>query len=196
MATHAERRAATRGAVLAAATDLFARQGFAATTVDEIAAAAGVAKGAVYHHFDTKETLFEAVFDETSRGLAARLAAAAPKQPQDALQALAAGARAYFAACVEPRTFQIVLKDGPPVLGWARWRDIDMRDFGHVVPRALKAAIKQGLITEQPVEPLARLIIGGITEVAMACAESSNPSRTAEQHVRALERLLEGLRPR
>jgi len=109
---------------------------------------------------------------------------------------LAAGARAYFAACAEPATFRIILKDGPLVLGWARWREIDMRDFGHFVPRALKAAMKQGLIAKQPVEPLARLIVGAITEAAMACAESDNPARTGKQHVSALETLLEGLRLR
>jgi len=196
MATHAERRAVTRGAVLRSANELFSGQGFAATTIDDIAAAAGVAKGAVYHHFSTKEVLFEAVFDDTSRAVAQRLAKAAPAEPVDILKRLAAGARAYFAACAEPATFRIILKDGPLVLGWARWREIDMRDFGHFVPRALKAAMKQGLIAKQPVEPLARLIVGAITEAAMACAESDNPARTGKQHVSALETLLEGLRLR
>src|SRR5258706_6256167 len=63
MARQEERRAATRGAVMRAAQKLFESKGFSATTMDEIAAAAGVAKGAVYHHFPSKEELFEAVFE-------------------------------------------------------------------------------------------------------------------------------------
>ena len=196
MVRQSERREATIGAILAAARKLFATEGFDAVSIDGIAAKAGVAKGAVYHHFSTKEVLFEAVFDDTSRAVAQRLAKAAPAEPVDILKRLAAGARAYFAACAEPATFRIILKDGPLVLGWARWREIDMRDFGHFVPRALKAAMKQGLIAKQPVEPLARLIVGAITEAAMACAESDNPARTGKQHVSALETLLEGLRLR
>ena len=54
MAKQAERRAATSEAILASARRLFGTQGFAATTMDEIAEAAAVAKGAVYHHFKTK----------------------------------------------------------------------------------------------------------------------------------------------
>lgn len=196
MVTHAERRTATRSAVLNAATELFSRSGFAATTMDEIAAAAGVAKGAVYHHFPTKEALFEEVFDETSRALADRLVQSRIERPADLLSAIVAGCRAYFALVVEPATFQIILKDGPLVLGWERWREIDTRDFGHLVPHALGIAMAQGLIAPQPVEPLARLIVGGITEVAMACAASDSPATTGEQYVEALESLLEGLRLR
>ena len=69
MAKQAERRAATIEAILKAARRLFGERGFAATTIDDIAAAARVAKGAVYHHFPTKEAVFEAVFDEVSRDL-------------------------------------------------------------------------------------------------------------------------------
>ena len=73
MAKQAERRAATSQAILTAARRLFGTQGFAATTIDEIAAGAGVAKGAVYHHFKTNEAVFEAVFDLVSRELVAEI---------------------------------------------------------------------------------------------------------------------------
>src|SRR5438309_2321942 len=73
MAKQAERRAATSEAILTAARRLFGTQGFAATTMDEIAEGARVAKGAVYHHFKTKEAVFEAVFDLVSRDLVAEI---------------------------------------------------------------------------------------------------------------------------
>src|SRR5260370_40654414 len=69
MGKQAGRRAATTEAILKAGRRLFGEQGFAATTMDDIAEAARVAKGAVYHHFATKETVFEAVVDQGSRDL-------------------------------------------------------------------------------------------------------------------------------
>lgn len=62
--TRAESKAKTRDALLRAANRLFHRNGFAATTVDEIAEEAGVTSGAVYSNFATKEDLFLALIDE------------------------------------------------------------------------------------------------------------------------------------
>ena len=195
MATQAERRATTRGAVLIAAEDLFGRLGFAATTMDQIAAAAAVAKGAIYHHFPTKEAVFEAVFQAASARLAAELARNSAATT-DALALMAQGVRAYFTACAEGPTGQIILKDGPAVLGWERWREIDEEHFGGVVPACLEAAMQAGLIRRQPIEPLARLLTGAITEAAAACNASSDPAATGRTYADALDGLLQGLRTR
>ena len=77
----AERRAATQAKVIEAALRLFGAAGFDAVTVDDIAAAAGVAKGAVYHHFKSKEALFEAVFERASADLAGQIRLARPGPP-------------------------------------------------------------------------------------------------------------------
>src|SRR5579863_3497124 len=100
MATQAERREKTRAAIVKAAKRIFGESGFAATTMDDIAAAAKVAKGAVYHHFKTKEAVFDAVFDETSRELVTEVDRIA-RGETDALAAMAAGTQAYFAACAK-----------------------------------------------------------------------------------------------
>lgn len=193
MAKQAERREATKAAIVAAAGDLFAAQGFADTTVDQIAASAGVAKGAVYHHFPTKEAVFEAVFLATSVALAARVGGAS-KRAADVLDILVEGTRAYFAACAEPATGRIMLKDGPAVLGWERWREIDAEHFMSKMPDLLDAAMRKGLIAKQPAAPLARLLVGAVTEAAVACAAAEDPVATGRAHVRALETLLAGLR--
>ncbi len=195
MVSQAERRAATRGAILKAAEDLFSARGFAATTVDEIAVAAGVAKGAVYHHFPAKESVFEAVFEDVSRALVRRVIAAS-SQARDVLDGMVVGSRAYFAACAEPAMGRIILRDGPAVLGWERWRQIDSEHFGRMIPVALAAAMDQGLLPRQPVDPLARLLVGAVTEAAVACAASSDPAETGRAHVVALETVIEGLRRR
>jgi AcrR family transcriptional regulator len=195
MAKQAERRAATTEAILKAGRRLFGEQGFAATTMDDIAEAARVAKGAVYHHFATKEAVFEAVFDQVSRDLVLEIDRAA-RTERDVLAAMVAGTQRYFAACAEGHTCQIILRDGPAVLGWERWREIDAQHFGGKIPRALAAAMDAGLIARQPVEPLARLLLGAVTEAAVACAGRSDVLKAGGEYSRAFKSLLEALRLR
>jgi AcrR family transcriptional regulator len=195
MAKQAERRAATTEAVLKAGRRLFGEQGFAATTIDAIAEAARVAKGAVYHHFATKEAVFEAVFEQVSHDLVLEIDRAA-RTEKDVLAAIVAGTQHYFAACAKGHTCQIILRDGPAVLGWERWREIDARHFGGKIPRALAAAMDAELIARQPVEPLARLLLGAVTEAAVACAGRSDVVKAGAEYSRAFKSLLEALRLR
>jgi AcrR family transcriptional regulator len=195
MAKQAERRAATTEAILKAGRRLFGEQGFAATTIDDIAEAARVAKGAVYHHFATKEAVFEAVFDQVSHDLVLEVDRAA-RTERDVLAAMVAGTQHYLAACAKGPTGQIILRDGPAVLGWERWREIDARHFGGKMPRALAAAMDTGLIARQPVEPLARLLLGAVTEAAVACAGRADVLKAGGEYSRAFKSLLEALRLR
>lgn len=193
MATQAQRRETTRGAILAAANALFAGRGFSATSVDDIARAAGVAKGAVYHHFPSKEAVFEAVFEAASHSLVGPVIAAAMTAP-DELDSILVGTEAYFRACADPAFARIILRDGPAVLGWQRWREIDAQHFGGLIPASLTSAMRDGLIADQPVEPLGRLLTGAVTEAAVACAAAPDPIATGLAHVAALKGLLNGLR--
>ena len=195
MAKQAERRAATTEAILKAGRRLFGERGFAATTMDDIADAARVAKGAVYHHFTTKEAVFEAVFDLVSRDLVAEVERAT-RTERDVLAAMVAGTQHYFAACAKGPTCQIILRDGPAVLGWERWREIDAQHFGGKFPRALAAAMDAGLIARQPIEPLSRLLLGAVTEAAVACAGRSDVLKAGGEYSRAFKSLLEALRLR
>ena len=195
MAKQAERRAATTEAIVKSARRLFGEQGFAITTIDDIADAAGVAKGAVYHHFATKEAVFEVVFDQVSHDLVLEVDRAA-RTEKDVLAAMVAGTQHYFEACAKGPTGQIILRDGPAVLGWERWRAVDARHFGGKIPRAVAAAMDAGLIARQPVEPLARLLLGAVTEAAVACAGRSDVLKAGGEYSRAFKSLLEALRLR
>lgn len=62
-------RAATREKLQAAAITLFTRKGFAATSVGDIAAAAGVSAGLLYRHYRTKEDLFGDLVEQAAAGL-------------------------------------------------------------------------------------------------------------------------------
>src|SRR6185437_3506340 len=186
MATQAERRERTRAAIVKAAKRTFGERGFAATTMDDIAANARVAKGAVYHHFATKEAVFEAVFEQVSLELVSELDRIS-RAENDPLAAMAAGTQGYFAACAKAPTCQIILRDGPAVLGWERWREIDALHFGGKFPRALIAAMDAGLIARQPIEPLARLLLGAATEAAVACAGRPDVLKAGGEYSRAFK---------
>jgi AcrR family transcriptional regulator len=193
MATQAERREKTQAAIVKAAKRIFGERGFAATTMDDIAAGARVAKGAIYHHFPTKEALFEAVFEQVSLELVSDLDRIS-RAEKDALAAMAAGTQGYFAACSKGATGQIILRDGPAVLGWERWREIDARHFGGKFPRALNAAMDAGLIARQPIEPLARLLLGAVTEAAVAVSAGPDIGKAGTDYARAFRSLLDALR--
>src|SRR5579864_8920974 len=115
--SQAERRAGTVAAILAAAQQLFAKRGFAATTIDDIAGRAGVAKGAVYHHFGSKEEILERVLDGIFVEIAARLRMAAGPS-RDLFETMVKGTEIYLERVTAPEVKRISLVDGPAVLGW------------------------------------------------------------------------------
>ena len=193
MATQAERREKTRASIVKAARRIFGERGFAAATMDDIASGARVAKGAVYHHFATKEAVFEAGFAQGSIDLVADLDRIS-RAENDPLAAMAAGTQGYFAACAKGPTGQIILRDGPAVLGWERWREIDAKHFGGKFPRALAAAMEAGVIAKQPIEPLARLLLGAVTEAAVAVSAGPDIGKTGTDYARAFGSLLDALR--
>lgn len=193
MATQAERREKTRTSIVKAARRIFGERGFAATTMDDIAAGARVAKGAVYHHFPTKEAVFEAVFEQASLDLVSDIERIA-RAEKDPLAVLAAGTEAYFAACAKGPTGQIILRDGPAVLGWEHWRAIDAKHFGGKFHGAIAAAMDTGVIARQPVEPLARLLLGAVTEAAVAVSAGADIGKAGKDYARTFRALLDALR--
>ncbi|MER5257383.1 MULTISPECIES: TetR/AcrR family transcriptional regulator [unclassified Streptomyces] len=187
----AEQRAATRQALLAEGRRGFAADGYHHVVLAEVARAAGVTKGAAYHHFDSKAGLFRAVVSEVQRELGERVAAAA-EQHQDLWEQLRAGCRTFLAAGTDPAVRQILLIDAPTVLGWDEWRTADEESSARHLAEALTALADAGIIDEQPVEPLARLLSGAMNEAALWIARGGDP-QAGEQ---ALDRLLAGLRTR
>ncbi|MFD3675504.1 TetR/AcrR family transcriptional regulator [Streptomyces sp. NPDC058613] len=185
----AEQRAATRQALLAEGRRRFAADGYHQVVLAEVARAAGVTKGAAYHHFDSKAGLFRAVVAEVQRELGERVAAAAVPY-EDLWEQLRAGSRAFLAAGTDPAVRQILLVDAPTVLGWQEWRALDEEASARHLSEALTALAAAGIIADQPVEPLARLLSGAMNEAALWIAGGGDP-QAAE---RALDRLLAGLR--
>ncbi|WP_328944310.1 TetR/AcrR family transcriptional regulator [Streptomyces sp. NBC_00250] len=189
----AEQRAATRRALLAEGRRRFAEGGYHGVVLAEVARAVGVTKGAAYHHFESKEGLFRAVVAEVQGELGERVAAAADEQT-DPWEQLRAGCRAFLAAGSDPAVRQIVLVDAPTVLGWEEWRALDEESSARHLSEALTGLVEAGIVTEQPVEPLARLLSGAMNEAALWLARSGTPAESLEQAVGALDGLLSGIR--
>src|ERR1700722_9348726 len=136
----AEQVAQTRAALVAAGRRLFGEQGFAGTSVEDLAREARVTTGALYHHFSTKTSLFEAVFEEAHAELMAASAQRAGDAP-DEIEALARGFESFLDAVLQPDVQQIIVVDGPAVLGLARFTELDERYALGVTVGALAASV-------------------------------------------------------
>lgn len=189
--TRARQRERTRQALLDTAERLFSRDGYGAVGLPAVVAGAGVTKGALYHQFDGKEALFTAVLERTAERVAERVVAAAAAFPDDPWAQLLAGSRAFLDAATDPATVRIMLVDGPAVLGWAAWRELDERTSGRHLAGALTALVEAGELAPRPVEPLARLLSGAMNELATWLAA---PGGDREQAWAALAGVLDGLR--
>jgi AcrR family transcriptional regulator len=189
----ARQRERSRATLVDEAARLFAARGYAAVGLAEVVRAAGVTKGALYHHFDGKADLFRAVLERVQQDVAARVAAAADAEPDPWAQ-LTAGCRAFLVASTAPEVQQVMLVDGPAVLGWAQWRAIDEAASGRLLEEALTALVEAGVVARQPVAPLTRLLSGAMNEAALWLARSADPAGDLADTWAALTRLLTALR--
>ncbi|HEY3958788.1 MAG TPA: TetR/AcrR family transcriptional regulator [Streptosporangiaceae bacterium] len=188
---HAE---ATRRAVLAAARSLFGRNGYAQTSVDEIAATARVTKGAVYHHFAGKEALFRTVFMQAEAEAEARADEAADPAAAPVDQ-IVARVNAYLDAALDTELRRIVLVDGPAVLGPEGEGSVDQQP-GHVGLRSfIAASAARGQVTGLDPDLLAYLVRGLAWLGGLRIAYASDPAATRAALGQAIDVMLRGLAP-
>ena len=187
------RGAATRAALVRAARELFVERGYAAVGTEEIVARAGVTRGALYHHFVDKRDLFRAVHEELEgelvAGIGERMAGV-----DDPWELIVTGLRAFLDACTDPAIMRVSLLDAPAVLGWQEWRQISERHGMGLVSFGLQNAMDRGVLVPRPVQPLAHLLMGAMSEAAMAIVNSEDPAAAREELEPPLIALLEGLR--
>jgi len=184
---------ATRHALLDAARTLFGQQGYAATSLDQVAAAAKVTKGALYHHFEGKQELFAAVYEQVKREVSER-AATAFLEP-DPWEDLCAGCHAMLDAHLDPPVRRILLRDAQAVLDADTIRRVENR-YGAVVLRgALRRSVRAGVIQPLPLKALALMLTGAILEGCMAIADAEDPNQARADVGDVLTALLQGLRP-
>ncbi len=184
----------TRRALVSAGRTLFVEPGYFAVSIADIVDHAGVgSRGAFYHHFADKVALFRAVFAEVEQDLVLRAIAAPPSG--DRWDRLSQGLHGCLDAALDPEVQRIVLIDGPVVLGWRRLRDIEDAGSISMVEEALRRAISEGTIDEQPVRELAHMLLAAAEEAALMVAHSTDPASAKRTAGAVLDRFLRSLAP-
>src|SRR3954451_23688593 len=189
--SQAERSEATREALIAAARRLFTERGYENVGTEEIVRAAGVTRGALYHHFGDKASLLDAVYGRIEAESTERVARIVlGSELHSPLDAMKAGIAAFLDECAKPELRQIALHDAPAVLGWERWREIGAVNGLGLIEASLAAAVEAGEIRALPLKPLAHLLMGALDEAAMLLARDERP-QSREEVTEVLVALLE-----
>lgn len=185
---------ATRSALLEAATRIFAERGYAHTSLDDVAVAIQATRGAVYHHFDSKQALFEAVIDVLGLETVEQVTAAASAHP-DAWDAALAGIDAFLDRCCDPVYGRLCWQEGPVALGWSRWMECEQQYAYGMTEAFLRAMMQAGYLAPAPLPTLTHLVFNLLGGAGHAIVEAGP---TDQQQVRnecaaLIRRLLSGL---
>jgi AcrR family transcriptional regulator len=183
----------TRAALVSAARKLFAERGFHGTGTHDIVALAGVTRGALQHHFPRKEELFKVVFEEVEQGLIDRANEPDASVVGSAWSQLKSSFGAFLEAATQPEVQRIILIDGPAVLGWTEWRNLEARYGLGVIERAIMDGIAAEQIRPQQPRPLAHLIFAVIEEAALMVANADDPAEARREADVALRTVLSSL---
>jgi AcrR family transcriptional regulator len=184
---------ATRLALLQAARMLFAEQGYHATRIEAVAQAARVTRGALYHHFDDKKALFDAVVVDLQAN-AARLIAQRARAEPDKWRRLKVGTDAFLEVCLDPAYRWLVIQEAPAVLGRRRFQAIDEAYPLGLMTATLTSLQRDGELTFDDPDLLGRMISAMICEAAQLLADSENRDALRARVDEAVERTLAAFR--
>ena len=173
--TQAQRRERTRGALIDAGRALFAERGYAGAGREEIVERAGVTRGAMYHHFNSKEALFQAVYEVVEAELCDAIAKSAMAS-SDPIEQLRLGARAFLDAAATGEVRRIVLLDAPAVLPVDVRRRLSEQYGLGLVREALRHADAAARLNVGPVDALALVVMAVLHEAATAIADGDDPA--------------------
>lgn len=184
-----ERTEVMRAALMAAARTLFVEKSYGETGTPEIVAAAGVTRGALYHHFEDKRALFLAVVEAEAEAVAREVEDGSSSADKPPREALLKGGEAFLTAMAAPGRTRLLLLDGPAVLGRAAMDEIDMRHGLRTLKEGLEAAMDAGAIRRLPLDTLT-LLLGAAFDRAALALEAGAARKDVTQTLKAL---LDGL---
>jgi AcrR family transcriptional regulator len=184
-----EKGAETRREIVTTATRLFAAEGYAAVSIEAVLAACGVSRGALYHHFASKEALFEAVFETLEIWIAEKVVLASAGAG-GAAATLRAGCEAFLDLTEVPAVRQIVLTDGPAVLGWQKWREIDARHGFGLLKTSLARANRPGALPAELEDNFAHMLMASLSELALLIARADDRPAALAKGKQAIQALL------
>jgi AcrR family transcriptional regulator len=185
---------ATRQALLQSAKTLFAEKGFAATSLAEVGAKARVTKGAVYHHFASKQGLFVAVLEMLDNEAVTEIGERAAGGGSS-WDAAVAGLDAFLEQCVDPVYGKVCFVEGPSALGFLEWWQHGERHVAGLLKAVLVAMRDEGVIEAPDIDALTTVMYGALTAAALTLAQASDPRAVKAATRATVLRLIEGLRP-
>lgn len=197
--TQIERSDATRRALIDSARNLFGSRGYAAVPLDEVVSAAGVTKGALYHHFpggkkDLMEALYETVEADFTERVTAGIAPRLAEGEVDPLDIMGAAIEETLDLSMDPELQQILLLDSLAVLGWSRWWEIADKYSLAVVKSLLAAAVEHGSMKPLPTESLANLLMAALSEAILMIPRAGDQEQAKADASRSLKAIIDGLR--
>ncbi|WP_417706404.1 TetR/AcrR family transcriptional regulator [Pseudomonas sp.] len=191
----AQKRAAmiveTRNKLIKAAREAFAAKGYADSSMDDLTAAAGLTRGALYHHFGGKQGLLQAVIEQIDGEMMQRLSVIID-EAGSTWDGFIDESIAYIKMALEPEIQRIVLRDGPAVLGApSQWPDQSacMRS----TQRSVQKLIDEGSIENVDAEATAYLIMGGLRCASSWIAHADDPHSASERAIEGFVTLASGL---
>jgi AcrR family transcriptional regulator len=187
-----EKGLATRDRIVSAATRLFTAAGYEGTSIEDLLSDLGISRGALYHHFDSKERLFEAVLEAVEADIA-KANMKATRGIADPVVALRAGCDAFLQMARDRTVKRIVLIDAPAVLGWEKWREIDARHGFGLMKRSLEAAAKGGRLRAELTETFAHILLAAVMETALVIARADNVEEATRKGRAAIAALIKKL---
>ncbi|WP_147916367.1 TetR family transcriptional regulator [Ruania zhangjianzhongii] len=187
--TSAAVAAQTSRDILDAATELLAGRGITEVSLADVATAAGLTRGAVYHHYRNKAGLFRAVVAHLQADVATAVVAAAERAGADPGDQLRAGCHAFVDAITAAPAARVLLIDAPATIGWQEWRDLDAQHSGQHLREALASA---GVLADL-LEASAVQLSGAMNEAALWLAQDAGGPRAHAGAHRVLDQLLDAV---
>ena len=191
----AQYSASTKRALEDVAEGLFTAQGYSATSLDQIVAGADVTKGALYHHFNGKAALFEAVVERIETEAAAAIHRAL-RGHDDPWEKAVAGLRSFLEVVREPAYRRIVIQEGPAVLGYERFREQEERTTFALVLEIVQAVLNAGTweLDDDMQQTFGRIFFGAMSSAGSTVATSDDPALESARVETAIGFILSGLR--
>lgn len=193
--TNADITATTRARLVAAGRALFAAHGYAGVTGDEIAAEAGLTRGALYYQFGGVDGLFAECARVIAGEVVQTLFAQTMKESPRDIDEMEVGARLLLDAFSAPETAVVLLRDAPGVMGFGAWMEMMERaGLTGLIDHGLQHWVDAGILPADRKVPTVRLLFGATIQAAQAIAAAPQPRKAAALYRDSIAALLKAMK--
>jgi AcrR family transcriptional regulator len=182
----------TREALLESATELFWEGGYRTTSLDAVAERARVTKGAIYHHFPSKEALYEAVIDRLEEPSVERMKQAAAQAPT-AWDGAIAALDVFLTDVLQPQIRQLCFVEGPSALGFERWWACGEKYHIDMIRKLLQRLSDEGDLAAEDLDTLSQFLFASVTAGVLNLVRADDPVAESKKLRDLIIRMVAGL---